>query len=127
MKLALRLGTKTLQFWKRMIFPGRDLSCFSVALLVFFPASAGTGIVPADFRAGANWFGIFGLRRACLELHFLLLTPLAALDFTRFIFRLGRLNQEQVAHGLGVDASHHVFEQRERFLLEFDQGIFLPI
>ena len=62
-----------------------------------------------------------------LQLHFLLLPALAALDFLGFVFGPGRLNQEKIADRFRVDAPHHVFEQREGFLFEFDQRIFLSV
>src|SRR5713226_6801910 len=39
----------------------------------------------------------------------------------------GYLQEEQVADGLVFDAIHHVLEQREGFLLIFDQRVFLTV
>ena len=60
-----------------------------MALLVLFAAAAGTGIVSADFGAGADGFGGFGLSRASLVLQLLLLPPLARLDLAGLKSRLG--------------------------------------
>src|SRR5277367_3469074 len=37
------------------------------------------------------------------------------------------LNMKQIANGFVVDARHHVFKKDERFLLEFNDGIFLRV
>ena len=51
----------------------------------------------------------------------------AAPESVGFILRPGRLHQEQEPHRLGVDPVHHLVEQRERFLLELDQRVLLPV
>src|SRR5260370_16167236 len=53
----------------------------------------------------------------------------------RLLLRLSRtrllallhLNVEQIANRFIVNARHHVFEERERFFLELDDGIFLRV
>ena len=52
----------------------------AVALFVFFAGAAGAGIVAADFGAGADAFGGFGLSGAGLVLEILLGALLAAFD-----------------------------------------------
>src|SRR5713101_2485788 len=52
----------------------------AVAFLVFFAGAARTGIIAADFGAGADGLGRFGLRGAGLILQIFLLALLAALD-----------------------------------------------
>jgi len=66
-----------------------------VALFVFLSAPAGTRIIAAHFRSGANRFRLFGLGGARLILQFLLLAALAALDFARFVFGPGRLTRNK--------------------------------
>src|SRR5262249_24980670 len=51
----------------------------AVAFLVFFAGAAGAGIVAADFGAGADGLGRFGLSGAGLVLQFLFLALLTAL------------------------------------------------
>jgi hypothetical protein len=103
------------------------LSGRAVALLIFLSAPARTRIIPAYFGARADRLGLLGLRSSRLKLHFLLLAALAALDFAGFVFRAGGLDQEKIAYGLGVNAPHHVFKQREGFFFEFDQRILLSV
>src|SRR5690348_4747918 len=94
-------------------------------LLILLAAAAGAGIIAPDFSTGADRFGGFGLRGSGLILQLLLALP--AFDFASFFFRTGRLNQEQIASGLAINAAHHVFEQSEGFFFEFDQWIFLAV
>src|SRR5580658_11235635 len=99
----------------------------AVALLVFLAGAAGAGVVAADFRGCADGLGRLSLCGAGLELKILLLASLALLDLLRFRFGLGRLHEEEEANRFGVDAVHHLFEKGERFLLELDERILLPI
>ena len=54
-----------------------------MAFLVFLAGAAGTGIVPADFGAGANGLRRFGLGGSCLVLQLFLLALLLAFHFAR--------------------------------------------
>ena len=57
----------------------------------------------------------------------LLLAALTEFDLARFVLGLCGLDEEEVASGFPVDPPHHVFEQREGFFFELDEGIFLAI
>src|SRR6266849_963433 len=117
------------------------LGRFAAAFLVFLSGAAGAGIVAADLGAGAHRPRRFGLGGG-LELQVLLCAPLLAFEGLEerrrrarrrrlaragLVFRPGRLHQEEVADGFGVDALHHVFKQREGFLLELHQRVFLAV
>src|SRR5580704_8445890 len=60
-------------------FEKRRLGARAVAFFVFFAGAAGAGIVAADFGAGADGLGGFGLRGAGLVLQLFLLALLFAL------------------------------------------------
>src|SRR5579863_4627404 len=92
----------------------------AMALLVFFPGAARARVVAADFCAGAHRFGSLGLRGSGLELQILLLAALALFDLSCFGFRPSWLHEEEESNRFGINAVHHVFEEGERFLFEFD-------
>ena len=57
----------------------------AVAFFVFFAGAAGTGVVAADFGAGAHRFGRLGLRGAGLILQILLVALLFTFQLSRDI------------------------------------------
>src|SRR5437879_6442497 len=65
--------------------------------------------------------GRSGALRRCARRFLLRLSP------TRRLLALLHLNVEEIANRFIVDARHHVFEERERFFLELDNGIFLRV
>jgi hypothetical protein len=85
---------------------GADSGGLAVALLEFFSAAAGAGIVASYFGTSAHGLRRFGLNGAGLILHLLLLPALTAFDFFGLILGLGRLEQEKIAHRFSVDAAH---------------------
>src|SRR6202167_3836030 len=129
---------------------GGRLGRLTVALFVLLPGAAGAGIVAAHLGAGAGGLGSFDRRVAGLELHLLFLAALLAFDLfgrklrkaarhRRFLRRrcsrlrgsrdrlLRRPHQEEEAHGFCINALHQLIEKYERFLLEFDQWVFLAV
>src|SRR5258708_38438870 len=59
------------------------LCCGAVTFFVFFAGAAGAWVVAADFCAGTDWLGRFGLRGAGLILQIFLLALLLALELAR--------------------------------------------
>jgi len=72
-----------------------------VAFFVFFAGAAGTLVVAADFCAGANWLGRFGLRGAGLILQIFLLTLLLALELARDLWEALRSWFARASGGTG--------------------------
>src|SRR5258708_32321747 len=59
------------------------LCCGAVTFFVFFAGAAGAWVVAADFCAGTDWLGRFGLRGAGLVLEIFLVALLLALELAR--------------------------------------------
>src|ERR1700737_3637492 len=77
------------------------LRCGAVAFFVFFAGAAGTLVVAADFCAGANWPGRFGLRGAGLILQIFLLALLLALELARDLWEALRSRFARASGGAG--------------------------
>src|SRR5438309_8555114 len=111
-------GKTWIAVWVETIRYGTTgLGSLAAAFFVLFAAPAGAWIVAADLGSSSHGFGSLGLCRAGLKLQLLLLTALTAFDFAGFVFGAGRLNEEEIANGLTIDAAHHVFEKGESLLL----------
>ena len=98
-----------------------------MALLVFFPRSAGTWIVASHLRARADGLRCFRLRGTGLKLRFFCCCCWRRSISFAWSSGLAGWHQEQESHGFCVDSVHHVFEERERFLFEFHDRIFLRV
>src|SRR5258706_12169524 len=77
------------------------LCCGDVTFFVFFAGAAGAWVVAADFCAGANWLGRFGLRGAGLILQIFLLALLLALELARDFWEALRGGFARASGGAG--------------------------
>src|SRR6266478_3812717 len=102
--------------------PGLILQIFLLALLAAFDfARHGRQLLRLARTCRGACDGRSGALRRRARRFLLRLSP------TWRLLALLHLNVEEIANRFIVDARHHVFEERERFFLELDNGIFLRV